>query len=47
MLDCSTNVSVDSAEETDVLPRSFFKEELAVCVSVLRLLKQIPRNWLA
>lgn len=47
MLDSSMNIFVDSVEETGALPRSFFKEALALYVSVLRLLKQIPRNAMA
>ena len=31
-------------KKTDGLPRSFFKEALAVCKTVLRLLKQSPRS---
>lgn len=47
MLDSSTNVSEDSVEETDALTSSPFKTELAVYSSILRRLKQIPRNHLA
>lgn len=46
MLDSSTNVSEDSVKETDAVTSSPFKIEL-VYSSILRLLKQIPRDHLA